>query len=281
MSNDESNLEKLLADGMDRVRTALDAVEDGELPDEKADAVRETADAVAEEVDDASLDELLTAAGFEDVSDDVAPPELPILIQDADADAVLGLRNLLELADLSEKWSTLDETERIDRLERIGGDGTSSDDGRSVSDLLSSVLSTGDSDEETSEKGSEGDESEGDEETESEEDETESDETESSEGSEGDGDGETETEEEENEESSSVKESLTELRSLFDAAGGEDESADEETEETEEESDEEESDDESGRDSGSGGSTSGVSTMPSSRPDMGGTSRHSTMPDKN
>ena len=124
MKNDESNLEELLDDGMRRIRTALDASENGELPDEEAESVRESADAVAERVTDASLGELLTASGFEDDSDDVAPADLPMPMQDADPDAMLDLRHILELTDLSETWSDLDAEERLDRLERIGGDTT-------------------------------------------------------------------------------------------------------------------------------------------------------------
>lgn len=253
MSNDEPDLKQLLADGVEKIRTALDTAEDDELPDGKAESVRETADATAEAVADASLDELLAATGFEDTSDDVAPADLPRLMQDADTDAVLGLRRLLELADLSEEWSGLDAKGRIDRLERIDGDAPSSDGDRSVSDLLSTVFSTADSDEE--------------EETT----EAESEETEPEDGAE--------------DESSATEETLAELRSLFDAAGlggggdADKEAADaaEVTEDTEEEPEE----------SGGGGRgerervTTKVSTMPSSRSDMDRSARPSTMPDKN
>jgi hypothetical protein len=253
MSNDNSDIERLLADGVEEIRTALDDVEGGELPDEKTESVRETADAAAEAVADASLDELLTATGFEDTADDVAPADLPRVMQDADTDAVLGLRRLLELADLSEEWSGLDAEERIDRLERIDGDAPSSDGGRSVSDLLSTLFSTTDSDEAATEEGSEEANGEGDK-TESE-----------------DADGE-------EDDSSSTEETLAELRSLFDAAGlgDPDDEAAEATEETEEEP----------ADEGGGGRgerarvTTKVSTMPSSRSDMGRSARPSTMPKK-
>ncbi|GAA0222264.1 hypothetical protein ACFFQF_08095 [Haladaptatus pallidirubidus] len=261
MSTDDSDLYQLLGEGMERIRTALDAVEDDELSDGEADSVRETADAVAEEVADASLDELLAATGFEDVSDDVAPPDIPILIQEADPDAVLGLRHLLEMADLSEEWPELDAGERIDRLERIAGDETSGEDDRSMSDLLSAVLSSENSDEATTEEETESEDDAG-----NEDDEAESDET----GSEGD-----EATEKEDE-SSAVEETLTELRSLFKEAGSGD--GDEETAEAAAEPDEG-----SGRGRGGGRqrATTRTSTMPSSRSDMGGSSRHSTMPDKN
>ncbi|WP_227380728.1 hypothetical protein [Haladaptatus halobius] len=252
MSNDESNLEQLLTDGMERIQTALDAVEDDELPDEKAESVHDTVDAIDEEIANASLDELLTATGFANVSDDIAPTDLPIVMQDADPDAVLDLRRVLELADLSNEWSNLDAEERVKRLQCIGGDETSSASERSVSDLLSAVLPTFSSDEETTTEARNKDEVEGDE-------------------------TEAESEDDEEDESSSTEKTIAKLRSLFDAAGlGEKDNTDEETvEEPEEE-----------QDSGHGGSdrgqvTTNVSTMPSSRPDMGRSTRHSTISNKN
>lgn len=251
MSNDESDLEELLDDGMERIRAALDASENGELPNETAESVRESADAVAEEVADASFDELLTASGFEGDSDDVAPADLPMVMQDADPDSVLSLRHLLELADLSDTWSDLDDEERLDRLERIGGDETTDDSGRSVRDLLSAVLSADESGEATA------DERNGDGEG-----------SESEEADDGESDGE-EGEEDEEDDSSTVEE----FRSLFDAIKG----SDEETEEA----DGEESEESDGWSESGGRSrrraTSRHSTMPSSRSDMGSRKRHSTV----
>ncbi|WP_227380825.1 hypothetical protein [Haladaptatus halobius] len=77
---------------MERIWTTLDAVEDDELPDETAESMYETVDAINEEVTNASLDELLTATGFANESDDVAPADLPMMMEDADSDAVLSLR---------------------------------------------------------------------------------------------------------------------------------------------------------------------------------------------
>ncbi|WP_227352947.1 hypothetical protein [Haladaptatus salinisoli] len=260
MSNDESDLERLLADGVEEIRTALDGVEDDELPDEEAESVRETADAAAEAVADASFDELLAATGFGDTSDDVAPADLPRLMQDADADAVLGLRRLLELADLSEEWSDLDAGERIDRLERIDGDASSGGGDRSVSDLLSTVFSTRDSGEEAATD-------EASEEADGERD-----------GEESDANGdEVESEDGEEDAASATEGTLAELRSLFDAAGLGDDADDEAADATEETEDEP-------VDVGGRGErervTTKVSTVPSSRSDVGRTARPSTMPKK-
>ncbi|MFC6724109.1 hypothetical protein ACFQE1_06920, partial [Halobium palmae] len=74
------------------------------------------------------------------------PTDLPALMQDAPADAVLRLRRLLELAELGDEWADLDDDERLDRLERIVGDdpGEAEERSRSLGDLLSAVWSVDD-----------------------------------------------------------------------------------------------------------------------------------------
>ncbi|WP_433623831.1 hypothetical protein [Halomicrococcus sp. NG-SE-24] len=259
MTNAESDLEQHLTDAKEQIRTTLDAVEDDELPDEKAESVHDTINAVDDEVADASFDELLTSTGFTNISDDIDPTDLPMVMQDADPDAVLDLRHVLELADLSNEWSSLDAEERVERLERIGGDETSNTGDRSVSDLLSAVLPKFGSDEETTTEERSDDEVDGDK-------------------------PEAESENGEEDESSSTEETIAELRSLFDAArSDEDDDTDGETAEdddTDEETAEETEGDERGG-SGRGRVTTNVSTVPSSRSDMGRSTRHSTMPDKN
>ncbi len=251
MSNDESDLERRLEDGMAEIRSALDATDGDELPDETAESVRESADAVAEELADASLGELLTASGFEDDSDDVTPADLPMLMQDADTDSVLSLRHLLELADLSDEWSNLDDDERLGRLERIGGDETTDDRGRSVSDLLSSVFSLGSSDKKET--------------------------AEAENGHEETRDGEDDEDEAESE-FLSTENAIAEFSSLFDSIRGDD---DEEKEEEEDDDSEADTGGKSGGGSGHGRPTDMHSTMPSSRSDMGSRKRHSTVRKKN
>jgi hypothetical protein len=244
MNSDESDLEELLDDGMERIRTVLDASENGDLPDEEAESVRESADAIAERVTDASLGELLTASGFDDDSDDVAPADLPMLMQDADPDAMLDLRHMLELTNLSDAWSDLDDEERLDRLERIGED-TTDDSHRSVRDLLSGVLSRGESDEATADnEKSEGPESEG----------------------------------EEGEDSDEDVPTVEEFRSLVNDIKESGDESGEQAEGAEERGTEDHS--EGGSESGGRSrrrATSRHSTMPSSRSDMGSRKRHSTV----
>lgn len=252
MNNDESDLEELLDDGMGRIRTALDVSENGDLPDEEAESVHESADAIAERVTDASLGELLTASGFDDDSDDVAPADLPMLMQDADPDAMLDLRHMLELTNLSDAWSDLDDEERFDRLKRIGED-TTDDSRRSVRDLLSGVLSRGESDEATADnEKSEGPESEA----------PEGDDSEDEEGEDGDEDVPT----------------VEEFRSLVNDIK---ESGDESGEQAEGAEERETEDHSEGGSESEGRSrrraTSRHSTMPSSRSDMGSRKRHSTV----
>ncbi|MGA9402518.1 hypothetical protein [Haladaptatus sp.] len=248
MTNDDPDLERRLEDGMEEIRSALDATDGDELPNETAESVRERTDAVAEAVSDAPLGELLTASGFEHDSADVTPADLPMLMQDADADAVLSLRHLLEMADLSDEWSNLDAEERLDRLERIGGDGMEDDGSRSVSDLLSSVFSLGSSDE-TENEGDVGANEEG---------------SSDEEGS--------EHEDAENGEFLSTEDAVEEFSSLFGRLKG-----DEEAEDDADEAEDEEDDGDPGR----GGATDMHSTMPSSRSDMDSRKRHSTVRGKN
>ncbi|KZN25080.1 hypothetical protein A4G99_00645 [Haladaptatus sp. R4] len=240
MTNDDPDLERRLEDGMEEIRSTLDATDGDELSDEAGESVRERADAVAEAVSDASLGELLTASGFENDSEDVTPADLPMLMQDADADAVLSLRHLLEMADLSDEWSNLDAEGRLERLERIGEDETEDDGNRSVSDLLSSVFSLGSSDE-----------------------------TENADGTADDG------EESDESEFLSTEDAVEEFSSLFGRLKGDEEAEDDADEVDDDEDGAEDEEDDGGP--GRGGATDMYSTMPSSRSDMGSRKRHSTV----
>ncbi|SFR49718.1 hypothetical protein [Halogeometricum limi] len=110
-----------LSAAFEDARTTAERVQadvDGEsLPDDGADELRESTERVATAVSEASLSELLSVAGFDDVPDDASPTDLPTVIRDADPEAIVRLRTLLQLADLGDAWDELDETERVARLD--------------------------------------------------------------------------------------------------------------------------------------------------------------------
>lgn len=261
-----TDLEAALSEARERAETALDATTDGTLPDEEADAVRAQVERVADATADATFDELLRAAGFENLPEDVSPTDVPNLVQEASSETVIELRRLLEMADLGETWTDLDEEERLARLERIvrsdGADaGEDDDDSRSVGELLSTVWSTAESEDdgEVDESGGETEEStvDGTDESETTADESGTDLIEAL----GDGD--------------SFDEEMARLRSRLEAIVENAGDAEETDEEADEEVEEEAERDESGR-SSSGDSRSRLSLVPSSRSDMGRSTRLST-----
>ncbi|ELZ33999.1 hypothetical protein C474_03540 [Halogeometricum pallidum JCM 14848] len=109
---------------------------DDELDGEEAETLRDPVERLADALSEASLEELLEVAGFENVPDDAEPVDLPAAIRDADADAIVELRTLLQLADLGESWSDLSAEERAERVDRIAGDAQAADDGVALEEYI-------------------------------------------------------------------------------------------------------------------------------------------------
>ncbi|MDS0299976.1 hypothetical protein NDI76_14605 [Halogeometricum sp. S1BR25-6] len=130
MTDSESDSE--LAVAFEDAATTAEEVHaegDDELDGERAETLRDPAERLADALSEASLSELLAVTGFEDAPDDVSPVDLPAVIRDADPDAIVELRTLLQLADLGESWSDLSAEERAVRVDRVVGDAQTADDG--------------------------------------------------------------------------------------------------------------------------------------------------------
>jgi hypothetical protein len=162
----ESTLEEAFETATAEAEAAFERLESDAVEDDERD-LRESVERLADGVADATLEGLLDTAGFAAADEDVSPVDVPSLLRDGDADAVLRLRRLLHLADLGESWPDLTADDRFERLEAAVAedDGEEDeDDSRSVADLLSSVWSDGEEgDEESSDEAEESDPSDDDE----------------------------------------------------------------------------------------------------------------------
>lgn len=129
MTETDADLDDAFEEGTTVAERVHDDADGDSLPDEHRETLRESTERLAAAVSEASLEELLDAAGFDDVPDEVSPVDLPTVIRDADAAAIMQLRTLLQLADLGESWSDLSDEERIERVDRVVGDESDGEGG--------------------------------------------------------------------------------------------------------------------------------------------------------
>lgn len=113
-------------DGADRA-TALPSSDRADL--------REAVESVGDAVASATFDDLLGAAGFDDHSGDLTPADLPRLMREADSETVVRLRRLLELGDLADAWDDLTDAELIERFESLAGPAADEEDASPAPDL--------------------------------------------------------------------------------------------------------------------------------------------------
>ncbi|WP_313692229.1 hypothetical protein [Halorarum halobium] len=158
--------------------------DDGGSPDDE-EAARETLGDLAATVRDAGFDDLLRAAGVENLPEDPTPADLPELMADADEGDLAVVRRLLGARDLADGWDAMESDERTERLmdlfggvadvdekAREGGEKAESDDAEAETDSLADRLREA-ADELVAGEGSEADEDDGSDEGETDEDEAE------------------------------------------------------------------------------------------------------------
>ncbi|WP_129115785.1 hypothetical protein [Halegenticoccus tardaugens] len=272
MTNEQAEtLEELLVDVEDRVESATGGDGGPELSEDDREELRRIAREGGDALERASLEDLLAAAGFTDLPEEIEPSDLPGIVARADPEPLVRLRKLLWLNRL-EAAATGDDGELEERLatfpdaDAADGDGGGGKEGTSLSGLLSEFLP--DQDEEGEAEGDADESGDGEDADES-----------------GTGARDADEGEETDDESGlgSVSDLSDKLRGVTDAlkSVSEGDERDEEGDEADESESEDEADeaDAGGASSGVGGrGRSHVSTVPSSdRADMNAVRRYSTL----
>ena len=127
MTDSDSELATAYDEAYDAAERAYAEGDGDSLSEEAEEELRDPTERLADALSEASLSELLEVAGFEDAPDDVSAVDLPAVIADADPNAIVELRTLLQLADLGESWSDLSAEDRADRVDRVVVDAETAD----------------------------------------------------------------------------------------------------------------------------------------------------------